>query len=117
MRFPLDRRLSRRYEARTPWEALVHQHLPDRPIPTTQQDRARLPKAVDAVLLAAPDLPHWPQQLRPKIDVGLARLEAARRPKAPLSVLLGDRWYRAEALVSMARSHQKAWGSLLKKPR
>jgi hypothetical protein len=34
-----------------------------------------------------------------------------------LSVLVFDRWYRAEALVSMARYRHKDWSSLLKKTR
>jgi SRSO17 transposase len=46
-RFPLDLRLYRRYEELTQWEAFVHKHFPNRPIPTTKKDRARLHKEVD----------------------------------------------------------------------
>lgn len=47
VRFPLDLRLYRRYEELTQWEVFVHKHCPDRPIPTTKKDRARLHKEVD----------------------------------------------------------------------
>jgi hypothetical protein len=57
------------------------------------------------------------QQFQTKIDLGIALLEAAIRHKVPLSVLLFERWYLAEALVSMARYRSKAWISLLKKHR
>jgi hypothetical protein len=117
VRFPLDLRLSRRYEERTQWETFVRKHVPDRPIPTTQQERARLHKAVDPVLLDDPDCQQWHQQLRTKIDVGMELLEAAIQHKVPLRVLVFDPWYLADALVSMARYHNKDWVSLLKKHR
>jgi hypothetical protein len=47
----------------------------------------------------------------------MALLEAAIQHKVPLSVLLFDRWYLAEELVSMARYRKKDWISLLKKNR
>jgi hypothetical protein len=50
VRFPVDLRLSRRYEACTRWAECVHQHFPDRPIPTKSKERARLHKAVDPIL-------------------------------------------------------------------
>jgi hypothetical protein len=50
VRFPLALRLSRRYEARTQWEALVHTHFPARPIPTKKKDRTRLHKDGDPLL-------------------------------------------------------------------
>jgi SRSO17 transposase len=117
VRFPLDLRLYRRYEELTHWEAFVHKHFPDRPIPTTKKDRARLHKAVDSVLLDAPDFQHLHQQFRTKIDLGIELLEAAIRHKVPFSVLLFDSWYLADELVSMARYHKKDWVSLLKKNR
>ena len=117
VRFPVDLRLYRRYEALTRWEAFVHKHCPDRPIPITKTDRARLHKAVDSVLLEDPDFQTVHQQFRTKIDLGIALLEAAIRHKVPLSVLLFDSWYLAEELVSMARYRKKDWISLLKKNR
>ena len=51
VRFPVDLRLSRRYEEITQWEAFVQKHFPTRPIPTTKKERARLHKEVDPVLL------------------------------------------------------------------
>jgi len=44
-------------------------------------------------------------------------LDAAIAHKVPLSVLLFDRGYLAEELVSMARYRNKDWISLLKKHR
>jgi Transposase DDE domain len=117
VRFPLDLRLSRRYEELTQWETFVRKHFPDRPIPTTQKERARLHKAVDPLLLDDPDFQQLHQQFRTKIDVGIELLEAAIQHKVPFRVLLFDTWYLADALVSMARYHNKDWVSLLKKNR
>ncbi len=117
MRFPVDLRLSRRDEELTCWEAFVHQHVPDRPIPTTKKERARLHKEVDPILLEEPALQKLPQQFRTKIDLGIALLESAMQHKVPFQVLLFDSWYLAEELVSMARYRKKDWISLLKKNR
>jgi len=56
-------------------------------------------------------------QFRTTIDLGIALLDAAIAHKVPLSVLLFDRGYLAEELVSMARYRNKDWISLLKKHR
>jgi hypothetical protein len=71
-RFPVDLRVYRRYEEGTRWEECVHKHVPDRPIPTTKQDRARFHKAGDPVLVEDPDFQQLPQQFRTKIDLGIA---------------------------------------------
>ena len=117
VRFPLDLCLDRRYEALTHWETFVRKHCPDRPIPTTKKERARLHKAVDPVLLDAPDFQPLHQQFRTKIDLGIELLDAAIQHKVPLRVLWFDPWDLADALVSMARYHNKDWVSLLKKNR
>jgi hypothetical protein len=117
VRFPLDLRLYRRYEELTHWEGFVRKHFPDRPIPTTKKERARLHKAVDPVLLDDLDFQQWHQQFRTKIDLGIELLEAAIRHKVPWSVLLFDSWYLADELVSIARYPKKDWVSLLKKNR
>ena len=117
VRFPLDLRLYRRYEELTQWETFVRKHFPDRPIPTTKKERARLHKAVDPVLLDDPDFQPLHQQFRTKIDLGIELLEAAIQHKVPFRVLLFDTWYLADELVSMARYHNKDWVSLLKKNR
>ena len=117
VRFPVDLRLYRRYEELTQWEAFVHKHFPDRPIPTQKKERARLHKAVDPILLEEPDFQKLHQQFRTKIDLGIALLEAAIQHKVPFRVLLFDSWYLAEALVSMARYRDKDWISLLQKHR
>ena len=117
VRFPVDLRLYRRYEECTRWEAFVHKHFPDRPIPTKSKERARLHKEVDPLLLADPDFQTLHGQFRTKIDLGIDLLEAAIRRKVPFSVLVFDSWYLADELVSMARYCNKDWLSLLKKNR
>ena len=117
VRFPVDLRLYRRYEELTRWEECVHQHFPDRPIPATKTERARLQKEVDPILLKDPDFQTLHHQFRTKIDLGIDLLEAAIRHKVPFGVLLFDSWSLAEELVSMARYRQKDWISLLKKNR
>lgn len=117
VRFPVDLRLYRRYEELTRWEESVHKHFPDRPIPATKKERARLHKEVDPILLEDPDFQKLHHQFRTKIDLGINLLEAAIRHNVPFGVLLFDSWYLAEELVSMARSRHKDWISLLKKNR
>jgi hypothetical protein len=117
VRFPVALRLYRRYEELTQWEAFVHKHFPDRLIPTTKKERARLHKAIDPILLEDPDFQTLHAQFRTKIDLGIELLEAAIQHKIPFRVLLFDSWYLAEELVSMARYRKKDWISLLKKNR
>jgi hypothetical protein len=117
VRFPVDLRVYRRYEEITQWEAFVQKHFPDRPIPTTKKERARLHKEVDPLLLEDPAFQKLHQQFRTKIDLGIELLDAAIQHKVPFSVLLFDSWYLAEELVSMARYRKKDWISLLKKNR
>lgn len=117
VRFPLALRVYRRYEECTRWEAFVHQHFPDRVIPTKKKERTRFHKDVDPVLLGDPDFQTLHEQFRTKIDLGIDLLETAIRHKVPFKVLLFDSWYLAEELVSLARYHKKDWISLLKKNR
>jgi hypothetical protein len=117
VRFPVDLRLYRRYEELTQWEAFVHKHFPDRPIPAKKKERAQLHKAIDPVLLQDPAFEKLHQQFRTKIDLGIALLEAAIQHKLPFRILLFDSWYLAEELVAMARYRNKDWISLLKKNR
>ena len=117
VRFPVDLRLSRRYEEITEWETFVQKHFPGRPIPTTKKDRARLHKEVDPMLLQDAAFEKLQKQFRTKIDLGIALVEAAIQHKVPFSVLVFDSWYLAEELVSMARYRKKDWISLLKQNR
>ena len=64
-----------------------------------------------------PDFQKLHHQFRTKIDLGIELLAAAIQHKRPFGVLLFDRWYLAEELVSMARYRKKDWISLLKKNR
>ena len=117
VRFPVDLRLYRRYEELTQWEAFVHKHFPDRPIPTKKKERAQLHKAIAPVVWPDPAFEKLHQQFRTKIALGMALLEAAIQHKIPFRILLFDSWYLAEALVAMARYRNKDWLSLLKKTR
>jgi len=116
-RLPVARRLSRRSAARTPWEALVHQHCPDRPIPTTKQARARLQKDVEPLWLAEAALQKLPQPLQTHIALGMAWFAAALPHQVPLSVRVFDSGDLAAAVVSMARSRHQDWRSLRKQTR
>src|SRR3989442_6989716 len=107
VRFPVDLRLYRRYEECTQWDTFVQKHWPDRPIPSTKKERARLHKEVDPILLADAAFHKLHQQFRTKIDLGIALLEAARQHKVPFSVLVFDSWYLPVDLVSMARYRHK----------
>ena len=71
-RFPVDLRLSRRSEALTEWETCVPKHFPGRPIPTTQQDRARLQTAGDPIVWHEAACETLPKQFRTKIALGMA---------------------------------------------
>jgi len=117
VRFPVDLRFYRRYEACTQWETCVQKHWPDRPIPTTKKARARFHKAVDPFLFDHPDFQKLHHQFRTNIDLGIELLDAAIQPQIPFGVLLFDSWYLAAELVSMARYRKKDWSSLLKQNR
>jgi hypothetical protein len=116
-RFPLDLRLYRRYEELTQWEAFVHKHFPERAIPTTKKERARLHKEVDAVLLGDPAFQVLHAQFHTKIDLAIALVEAAIRHKVPFGVLLFDGWYLSAELVTVAARRKKDWVSILKRNR
>jgi hypothetical protein len=117
VRFPVDLRLYRRYEACTQWATFVQKHFPNRPIPKTKKERARFHKEVDPLLLEDPNFQKLHDQFRTKIDLSIALLEAALQHKVPFRVLLFDSWYLSEELVAMARYRKKDWISLLKKHR
>ena len=72
VRFPVDLCWSRRDEELTRWEAVVHTHVPARPIPPKTKERARLHKDGDPVVLEAPEFQARPHQCRTKIDLGMA---------------------------------------------
>src|SRR5437762_3518729 len=71
VRFPVDLRLYRRYEACTQWATCVQKHCPDCPIPRTKKERARFHKTVDPILLADPNLQTLHEQCRTKIDLSI----------------------------------------------
>ncbi len=92
VRFPLDLRLYRRYEDLTHWEAFVQNHFPERSMPTTKQERARLQKAGDPPLLQAPDFQALHATFHTKIARAVELVEAAIRHKVPFGVVVFDGW-------------------------
>jgi len=116
-RFPLDLRLYRRYEELTQWEEFVHKHFPERVIPTTKKERARLHKEVDPILLDDPAFQLLHAQFHTKIDLAIELVEAAIRHKVPFGVLLFDGWYLSEEVVKVAARRKKDWVSILKRNR
>jgi hypothetical protein len=117
VRFPVDLRLYRRYEACPPWATFVQHHVPNRPIPKTKTERARFHKAVAPLVWEAPNFQQLHDQFRTTIDRSIAVLAAALQHNGPFRGLLFASWYLSEALVSMARSRNKDWISLLKQQR
>jgi hypothetical protein len=117
VRFPVDLRGYRRYEELIRGEEFVHQHFPERPIPTQSKERARFHKEVDPTLLTDPEFQALHEPVRTKIDRAIELVESAIRHKVPFSVLRFDGWYLSEDLVAVARRRKKDWISILKKNR
>jgi len=117
VRFPVDVRRYRRYEELTHWAAFVGKQCPDRTIPTTAKERAKLRQAVEPVLLADPEFRALHEQFRTKITLGLELVRAASKRGVPVGVVLMDRWYLAEEVVATLRDLEKDWVSLLKRNR
>jgi len=117
VRFPLDLRLYRRYEELTQWEAFVHKYFPERVIPTTKKERARLHREVDPTLLQDPDFQALHATFHTKIALAIELVEAAIRHKVPFGVLLFDGWYLSEEVVRVAKRRKKDWVSILKRNR
>jgi SRSO17 transposase len=117
VRFPVDLRLYRRYDAVTQWETFVHKHFPDQVIPTTKQARTKLHKAVDPVLLQDPAFQALHEQFHTKIALAEELVRKAVDRKLPFSVVLFDSWYLAEELVTALAEEKKDWVSMLKRNR
>jgi hypothetical protein len=117
VRFPLGRRLDRRDEALTQWEACVAKHVPDLKIPTDTKGRNRLHKQVAPVWLQDPNFRARPGQFRTKIALAIELIEEAIRHKVPFGVVGFDAWYLAEDVVRALARRRKDWISLLKKNR
>jgi len=117
VRFPVDLRLYRRYEAVTRWAEFVHKHFPERALPKRKKERAQFHKAVDPVLRQDPEFQSLHQQFQTKIALAAELVAAAIEHKVPFSVVLFDSWYLAEDFIAILRRRQKDWISILKKNR
>jgi SRSO17 transposase len=117
VRFPVDLRLYRRYEAVTRWAEFVHKHFPEHALPKRKKERAQFHKAVDPVLLQDPEFQSLHQQFQTKIALAAELVAAAIEHKVPFSVVLFDSWYLAEDFIAILRRRQKDWISILKKNR
>jgi hypothetical protein len=117
VRFPVDLRLYRRYEAVTRWEEFVRKHFPEQVLPATKKERAKLHKVVDPVLLTDAEFQALHAQFQTKIELAIALVRQAVKRDLPFSVVLFDSWYLAEAVVNVLAELQKDWVSLLKRNR
>ena len=117
VRFPVDLRLYRRYEAVTRWAEFVHKHFPEHALPQRKKERAQFHKAVDPVLRQDPEFESLHQQFQTKIALAAELVAAAIEHKVPFSVVLFDSWYLAEDFIAILRRRQKDWISILKKNR
>ena len=117
VRFPVDLRLYRRYEAVTRWAEFVHKHFPEHALPKRKKERAQFHKAVDPVLRQDPEFQSLHQQFQTKIALAAELVAAAIEHKVPFSVVLFDSWYLAEDFIAILRRRQKDWISILKKNR
>jgi len=117
VRFPVDLRLYRRYEAVTRWAEFVHKHFPEHALPQRKKERAQFHKAVDPVLLQDPEFESLHQQFQTKIALAAELVAAAIEHKVPFSVVLFDSWYLAEDFIAILRRRKKDWISILKKNR
>ncbi len=117
VRFPVDLRLYRRYEEVPRWEEFVRKHFPAQVLPMTKQERAKLHKVVDPVLLADPAFQALHVQFHTKIDLAIELVRKAVERSLPFSVVLFDSWYLAEELVSVLAELHKDWVSMLKRNR
>jgi len=117
VRVPLGRRLYRRYEELTPWEAAVAKHFPDLPIPREKKARHRLHKQVDPVLRQDPECRARHGPFQTKIALAIDLVEEALGSKVPFGVVVFDAWYWAADVVRVLARRCKDWISRLKKNR
>jgi len=117
VRFPVDRRLYRRYEELTQWATFAATHCPERAIPTTAKERAKLRAALEPILLGDPAFRAVHDQFRTKLTLGLDLVRAAIKRDLPFGVVLMDSWYLAEEVVTTLAELKKDWVSLLKSNR
>jgi hypothetical protein len=117
VRFPLDLRLSRRYEELTQWEAAVAKPFPDLPIPSEKKTRNRLHQQVDPVRLQDPEFQARHEQFRTKMTLAMDLIEEAIGRNVPFGVVVFDAWYLAEDLIQVLARRRKDWISLLKRNR
>ena len=117
VRFPVDLRLYRRYEAVTRWEEFVHKHFPEQVIPTTKKERTKLHKVVDPVLLEDPAFQALHAEFHTKIALAIELVRKAVERDLPFSVVLFDSWYLAEELLRVLAALHKDWLSMLQRNR
>lgn len=117
VRFPLDWRLYRRYEDVTDWERFVAQYFPEVIIPVKQKARAALHKVVDPVLLQDPTFHMRHDQFQTKIDLAIELIQHAQALEVPFDTVVFDSWYLSEELVTILKTANLDWISLVKRNR
>jgi len=117
VRFPVGKRLYRRYEEVTQWEAFMGKHLPEREIPKQSKARNKLREEVEPELLQDPDFATLHVTFQTKLALSGELLKESLNRGVPFSVALFDGWYLAPELVDPIREAGKDWISIVKKNR
>jgi hypothetical protein len=107
VRFPLGRRLYRRDEELTPWEAAVAKPVPALKIPTDNKAQNRLHQQVDPVLLQDPEFRARHEPLRTTMAPAIDLVEDALGRNVPCGVVVFDAWSLAEDLGQASTRRRK----------
>jgi hypothetical protein len=117
VRFPVGKRLYRRYEEVTRWEEFMRKRLPEREIPKPSKARNKLREEVEPQLLQDPDFAVLHAGFQTKLALAVQLLQEALARGVPFSVVLFDGWFLASELVNPIRAAGKDWISVVKKNR
>lgn len=114
VRFPVDFELYRRYEEVTRWHEFMQRHFPAQAIPSHASARQALHRKFDQALLQDPEYAALAQQFHSKIALAEGLVTQAVERKIPFSTVLMDSWYLSPELITLLKTYQKDWVSLLK---
>jgi hypothetical protein len=114
VRFPVDFRLYRRYEACTQWETFVEKHFPDEAIPKAKKARNKFKQQVEPTLLADDEFRLLHESFQTKITLATELVTYAINCGLAFDTVLFDSWYLAPELLTLLDMHNKQWISILK---
>ncbi|MHB8629334.1 MAG: hypothetical protein ACYDBJ_22595 [Aggregatilineales bacterium] len=92
-------------------------YFPDRTIPVKRKARAAFHKDVDGVLLQDPTFRAPPDQFQTKIDLAIELIHQAEALDLAFDTVVFGSWYLAEELVTVLKTVELDWISLVKKNR